>query len=166
MWQREKHVNISFFLHCFLFSFFRPLLQYFRFIYLVPIFCLLLALGSQTKAQRVRILLGFFFFSCVYLFNPAFHREDWKGLRTSLTMVSKVYSVPTANDPILYYKHDIEIKDIRSITQGSEDSLIIVPYAAEIYGFDYVKALKTKGYFRIQVMSFRGLQLEQWRKSY
>src|SRR3989338_1495424 len=150
----------------FLFSFFRPLLQYFRFIYLVPIFCLLLALGSQTKAQRVRILLGFFFFSCVYLFNPAFHREDWKGLRTSLTTVPKVYSVPTANDPILYYKHDIEIRDIRSITQGSEDSLIIVPYAAEIYGFDYVKSLKTKGYFRIQAMSFRGLQLEQWRKTY
>ncbi len=145
----------------FLVSFYKPMLQYFRFLYLLPVLSLLIALGSQNRPQRVRVLAGFFFFSCVYLFFSGFHREDWKGLVKNITDEKKVYMIPSSSDPVQYYNKEIAIKDIRG-GYGNESSILVIPYTSDIHGFDYKKALESNGFRQKNAQTVRGLQSERW----
>jgi len=70
----------------FLFSFYIPIFSYFRFIFILPAFYLLIALGVEKiknkRLGQVLLLLIVLFeiaASSIYLINPKFHREDWKG---------------------------------------------------------------------------------------
>ena len=74
----------------FVFSFISPLLQYFRFLYLLPLMCLLISFVSSKNWQRWLLIAGFLTLSLIYLFNPKFHREDWKSLALSLDRKSVV----------------------------------------------------------------------------
>lgn len=67
-----------------LISFFIPIFSYFRFLYILPAFYLLLAKGlTEFKGWGLKLMLGLLVilqiaFSFVYLFNPFFHREEWR----------------------------------------------------------------------------------------
>ncbi|MBI2011808.1 glycosyltransferase family 39 protein [Candidatus Daviesbacteria bacterium] len=67
-----------------LISFFVPVFSYFRFVFILPLLYLLLALGLfQLKETLKKVLIGFMiltevYLSFTYLLNPLFHREDWK----------------------------------------------------------------------------------------
>ncbi|MBI2051773.1 glycosyltransferase family 39 protein [Candidatus Roizmanbacteria bacterium] len=146
----------------FIFSFYKPLLQYFRFLYLVPFMTVLVALGTRTKTQRTVLFLGFFLLSLVYLFDPNQHREDWKALSKALPKDTKIYIISSSSDPLKYYRPDVVIADIRSIKNGKE--LHVVPYTTDIYGYDYQRVYKSKGYELKEKRNFRGLIYERWTR--
>lgn len=146
----------------FLVSFFVPMLQYFRFIYLIPIMSLLL---SRSNRRGWILASGFLIFSLVYLLNPAFHREDWKSLVKSLPKDKPVYMILASSDPVKYYNRDLKINELRITNyELKEKQIIVIPYTAEIYGFDYQKILKEKNYRLTDKKTFRGLVLEQYFK--
>jgi len=149
------------------FSFFTPLLQYFRFLYLIPIMSILLALGS-AKFHRFGgiwlVLTGFILFSMTYLLNPQFLREDWKSLTKTLRTNRKIYMVYSSSDPILYYRKDLQIIDLKSILdlQCLDSEIIAIPYSSDIHGIDYQKILSERNYKLVKKQSFRGLIVETW----
>lgn len=67
-------------------SFYTPVLSYFRMIYLVPAFCLVLGYGLTLinkkffKVSLLVLILVNSVFIFMYYLNPNFQREDWKGL--------------------------------------------------------------------------------------
>ncbi len=69
-----------------LISFLIPIFSYFRFLFLLPSFVILISLGIISFKAKVRYILLFLVIliygisSLIYLFNPGFHRENWKGL--------------------------------------------------------------------------------------
>lgn len=69
----------------FLFSFFIPVFSYFRLLYILPAFYLLLSLGIEKFSKKTKwiilagILLIQLSFSLAYLLNTDHHREDWKS---------------------------------------------------------------------------------------
>ena len=73
--RKIKHYSFLFYMFItpialgFFFSFYKPIFQYQQFVFALPFLSVLIALGSQNRPQRIRILLGFFFFSCAYLLN-------------------------------------------------------------------------------------------------
>ena len=166
-----------------LFSFNSPLLQYFRFQYLIVF--LSLALGfvvchSEQSEESIKswilpplsgvrmtqyvLLVGFISWSLLYLLFPQFHREDWKSLANDLQKeTSIVYMIPSSADPVRYYAPEIEIKDIR-MTEGY-NHLFILPYTTDIHGVDYVSLLTDTGYELQDITSFRELTYEYWVKS-
>ena len=149
-----------------LFSFFSPLLQYFRFLYLVPIMSVLLAMGG-AKFHRVGgmwlVLTGFIIWSLVYLLNPNFHREDWKSLVKSLPKKARVFMVASSSDPVKYYKNDLTVVDLKNLPEKIKDQeFYVIPYTADIHGIDYVKILGNRNFILIGKESFRGLILEKW----
>ena len=158
----------------FLVSFFAPMLQYFRFIYLIPMMSLLLNFGlsSQGKShlRGVTLTLGFLVFSLVYLLNPAFHREDWKSLVKSLPKDKLVYMIMASSDPVSYYSTSLKINELTLLRQSSggqsglEKEIIVIPYTTEVYGFDYKSLLSKKGYQLKKEVSFREVTFEQWSK--
>jgi len=149
----------------FLFSFFAPLLQYFRFLYLIPSMCLLLALGATKKWQRLILFFGFLLLSSVYLFFPRFHREDWKSLAKTLPHNSSVYMILPSSDPLRYYGNNIRLSELRTIYNATEEAFIVIPYTADIYGFDYKEKLKDIRYELENEQNFKGdLQVQYWHK--
>lgn len=160
---RKRPIYLYFFLMPLIlgtiFSLFSPMLSYFRFIYLIPIFCLALA---ESRFRPIA-LVGFIIFSAVYLFNPTFHREDWKSLSASLPTNSTVYMIPSFADPVKYYRPDLPISDIRN-SQFEIRNLFVIPYGEAIHGFDHTTQLTSLGYSKQSVHNFRQLTLETWFK--
>lgn len=144
----------------FIVSFYKPMLQYFRFIYIVPFLSILLVASTHKKWERFLLLSGFVFFSLLYLLNPSFHREDWRTLVASLTQ-NKVALLPSSVDPVKYYDPTIKTYDIRSLRTGDE-SIVVIPYAEQIYGVDHAVLLSDKKYKLKSTKIFRGLTYEIW----
>ncbi len=154
-----------------LISFFTPLLQYFRFLYLIPLLSLLMAAGVGKTRYRFLLLLFLLVFSAVYLFNSDYHREDWRKLASSIPDRSDVYMVFTSSDPLQYYfnrqkKNGIRIIDLSRIEERLDDKkeLIIIPYTSDIHGQDYRKLLENKGFTKVRQQDVRGLSIEWWGK--
>ena len=135
-----------------LFSMFTPMMQYFRFLYLIPIMVM------SIKKDRL-ILAGFCVFSLLYLSSSTFYREDWKSLSKEIDK-EEVYMVSSFYDPVSYYTNEVAVKDIRGEVEGEE--IIAIPYGEEIHGVDHEKILQEKGYKMSEKKSFRELELERW----
>jgi len=146
-----------------IFSFSSPLLQYFRFLFLLPIMSILLTLETKDW-QRWVIVFGFLILSLIYLFCPFFHREDWKSLARSIPKDKPVYIILPSSDALSYYKKDLNFNDLREIGNKSITSkkIIVIPYTSDIYGLDYQKILREGG-FKLNRISFAYfLQMEEW----
>jgi len=131
-----------------------PMIQYFRFLYLVPIFCLLL---SPKKI----VIGGFLIWSLAYLLIPKFHREDWQGLARETG--DEVWMVATVADPIRYYRPEVRVRDLKT-EMAEAEKIEVIPYAVEVHGLDYEKELRTWGYERVAEKSFREMKQEWWEK--
>lgn len=154
----------------FLISFVTPLLQYFRFIYLIPIMAILLSFSLSIKADiqppgltRLVLMGGYLVFSFVYLLMPRFHREDWKSLVKSLQKDKPVYMISSSSDPVKYYNSKLIINELASLRVNElTKQIIIIPYTADIHGVDYRNNLIINKYKLTEKKSFRGLELERW----
>jgi 4-amino-4-deoxy-L-arabinose transferase-like glycosyltransferase len=146
-----------------IFSIKSPLLQYFRFLYLVPIMCLVLAINCDKKWQKILIGGGFLIFSLVYLLNSNYYREDWKSVASQISDDrSHVYMISSFSDPIKFYDPNIQISDIRG--QISGDEIEVIPYGEIIHGVDHQKILTDLGYKMAGKKDFREMELEKWKK--
>lgn len=148
----------------FIISFFTPLLQYFRFLYLLPIFCLLLSLNSNTTVLRSVVVIGFGIFSVFYLFNSNFHREDWRSIARSMPKNKPVYMILSASDPLKYYQKDLKIYSLNELTLVKSSEIVVIPYVADVWGIDYKKTLKEKNYLLKKRFDFRGVFYEVYEK--
>jgi len=146
-----------------IFSFKSPLLQYFRFLYLVPILALILALSIKNKIVRYFLVGGFLIFGGMYLLNQNMYREDWKGLVADLDVNENTYMIGSFSDPIKYYNPEIKIKDIKKI-DPSEDKITVIPFGGAVHGIDFFQKLKNLGYHRTLERSYRENKLEKWEK--
>jgi len=153
----------------FIASFFTPILQYFRFLYLIPLLSLLLAMPKTVQPTRLDswhgwvVLIGFLTFSLIYLLNPVYYREDWKSLVSDLK-TNSVYMIPSSSDPVKYYDKKVEVRDLKAVAQLElEDTIIVIPYTAEIHGINYAETLEKLGYGLRSEKSFRELKVEIWK---
>lgn len=147
-----------------IFSLKSPMIQYFRFLYLVPIMALGMA-GEKKKWLKIVLSIGFLGFSGWYLFNPAMYREDWKSLVNQLESwsVNRIYMVESFSDPIKFYNPKIKVVDIRS--EILESKVWIAPYGEVIHGVNHKNILGEKGYKLEKQINFREIELEEWSKN-
>lgn len=169
---KSKIKNVFLFTYLFIFplflgfvtSFFVPMLQYFRFIYLIPIMSILL-IKKNTTIYYYTVAIGFIIFSLAYLLNPAFYREDWKSLAQFVKNRRLVYMVAASSDTLKYYNPNIKVNELLKLDKSQlEKDITIIPNTVEIYNYDYKKILIEKNYHLIKEKSFRELSLEEWEK--
>lgn len=170
----------------FLISFFIPIFSYFRFIFLLPAFYILLAAGISTVnwALPTRILLSLVLIvnltsTLIYLLNPKFQRENWKeavvyisALKTPNTVVlfEANYSMP----PFDYYnKENIQShgalpgfspkeEDVNKLTlelTTKKDKVFLFQYLAEITDPEGLafNSLTKNGFTNSSTKDFRGI---------
>jgi hypothetical protein len=148
-------------------SFWMPMMMYFRFLYLIPIMCLLLVevLKKRLLKFNLFILSIYLIFSFIYLLLPQFHREDWKGLSQGLSGRAPVYMIIPSSDPITYYRSDVSVYELRTVNKSViPETIQVIPYTSNLYGIDYESILQRRGCIKESQASFRGdLLLERWK---
>ncbi|QQS43440.1 glycosyltransferase family 39 protein [Candidatus Roizmanbacteria bacterium] len=151
------------------FSFISPLLQYFRFQFLLVFLSILLGVSAsrlKSDVYKYAIVAGFIAWSFLYLLVPQFHREDWKLLALSLKNETKpIYMIESSSDPLTYYADSIRTKPLRDIVYGEyqEEDMIVIPYTSDIHGINYSIILQGNNLCR-EVVPFRELTFERWKK--
>lgn len=169
----------------FIFSFFVPIFSYFRFLFILPAFYLLLAYGVDQYRLRFRIVLIVFilifeiFTTEAYLLNPKFHREDWKGASDFVNKNSDNQTITLHKNNEIpasfkYYKLESvnSLAAFNKIPARSFDDLIdlnksLLPFN-RIFLFDYLvditdpnrlleKELEKIGFKKIKNYDFRGV---------
>ena len=94
------------------------------------------------------------------------------GVYLFLQKGKPVYMITAGSDPVKYYSKKIKVNELTLLRQGFggqvgfEKEIIVIPYAAEIYGLDYKSLLTNNGYLLKKETSFREVTYEEWSKSY
>lgn len=155
----------------FIISFVIPMFQYFRFLYLLPIVCLLIAFSydnTSILSKLFVIVTVIVIFSCtsLYLFVPSLHREDWRSVVQLVNSNSYlVYGVASVIDPLQYYHSDQLVHSFQSISAERSSTIVVLPYLSDVYGIAYQDLLKSAGYEKGETRYFTGpIVLEWWKK--
>ena len=161
-----------------IFSLRLPILQYFRFLFVLPAFYILLAYGIlRTRSFKILILFFFIFnlaCSSIYLFNPKFHREDWKGAVNFISqknLNAPVLILKPISAPFQYYtgpacKSDqagpalIDYQEAEKVRYLSQ--VWFIKYAQPIFDPENKteKKLKDFGFEEITTRHFRGVEVK------
>ena len=147
--------------------------QYFRFLFILPAFYLLLLVGLSNLSkywQKVIIVLFLtvnFSSSSIYLFNSKFHREDWRSLVAFIHKKQtnpKVLILKPVSAPFWYYDKGraVLIDYLEADSFFSENSLWLVKYAQPIFEPDNKTEDKLKQYGFQEVLEkhFRGVTVK------
>ena len=157
-------------------AFFVPGFAYFRLIFVLPAFYLLIAYGI-TKLRFGQWFFMLFLimnivFSAKYLFDPSQWREDWRGavkfVETRLQPDEKVLvAYPEPFTPYVWYAKNNNVIPFSSVNYEIENSLYTLDYLMDLTDparINY-QHLKDLGYLNSQVYNFRGVgQIRYWIK--
>lgn len=160
-----------------------PIYSYFRMLFVIPAFVILIAAGILSFKNKLSyVILTVFvlleiFCALVYLFNPAYQREDWKGLvsffRDQKSPVVLFESSGTLPAFDYYAKDSLNAKgalmDFPAKDESSVANLIdLIGDSSDVYLVDYLvqisdpdrlvaKKLTNLGYSEADTQDFHGI---------
>lgn len=161
-------------------SFLIPIFSYFRFLYILPFFYIVLSLalekfkGIYEKTFIFLVLASLISLSLFYLLNPKFHREDWRGAVSFLDMQDGVIIFENSELPVpyLYYsKKDTAKTSLRMVPAASiNDVDVNLENVNKIYLVEYLvqvmdpkrlvgKKLEESGFSKVDTYNFNGVGL-------
>jgi len=158
-------------------TFAMPVFSYFRLLFALPPFYLLLAVGIKNinkKLLRTIFLIAVLFVniasSAIYLLNPRFHREDWRGLAGFIQKNSDEKSIvlfvaDSQTEGFRYYSEDVKIGGPESLNSGYEE-VWLMRYVQDL--FDPEDKIRTKveemGFRKSKEYNFRGVPVWLYQK--
>lgn len=171
----------------FLVSFYLPVFSYFRFLFILPAFYLLLAQGveglnvSFKNLLVVVIILSELASSGLYLVNVKFHREDWQSAVRFIERDSDIHSAVIFENseilaPFSYYNQNLidvtpafykipaqsndDLKDLENLI-GKKRTVYVLDYLVDITDPKRLltKKIQSLGYRELMVVDFRGVGL-------
>lgn len=159
-------------------SFVVPIFSYFRVLYVLPMFLILVSLGILSIKRLKYIFLSVviaveLFCALVYLFNPMYQREDWRGLVNNLRNKSALILFESSGTlfPFDYYaegklKAKGALKDFPAKNENdvanlaeSEKDIYLVDYLVDISDPNkfVAKKLSGLGYKQTDIKNFTGV---------
>ncbi len=158
----------------FLLSFFLPVFSYFRFLFLLPFFYLAIALAKPRKWLFLGLILINLFFSCLYLFRPQFHRENWRQVANWIYQENKsqapVMILGQVFQPFKYYdqgKSQLVLAETRDEEQlANLKEIFLISYGLPIFDpEDTIRgSLRKQGFELRKGDSFNQVGIENWLK--
>lgn len=166
----------------FVISFFIPILSYFRMIFILPAFYILIAKGLDLLPKRFfatafgGLILVSTISLVIFYTNPFFQRENWKGAVNKIDNLAKNNGVILFEDnnlpaPFLYYSQNQAPAVGGLVKVPAKDKSDIVDLSfnkKDVYVFEYLidindprrilfKELENFGFKRIQTFDFEGV---------
>lgn len=140
---------------------------YFRFLFVLPAFTLLLAGGAKNRIAVIFVVLISLLSLAWFNLNPRFWREDWRSAVAYMEAGGGIVEMPSLAqaDPIYYYRRSLQLTDSNGANFKGYTNVYLIRYVQEI--FDPKDTLKTKlevdGYERVQESQFNGVVI--WKYS-
>lgn len=148
-----------------LISFFVPTLTYFRYLFILPAFYLLLS-EKASKIFVVIILLINLVASGRYLFMPKFHRENWRQIAVELGDNKIIFPSNSQKEALTYYGKEKNIISIHDLKSDIADPVWLSRYVWNI--FDSADKARSKledlGYKKTGEYNFNGVELWRYEK--
>ncbi len=152
------------------------LLSYFRFIFLLPAFYIILVQGlSYIPKKHIKTFLSILIITNIisslsYLFIPKFHREDWKSFsqwidHNNIPNALTIFPSLGQAEPYNYYQTQIPATDQIQI-ETLPDTIYLVRYVQEIFdpSDQHRLTLEKLGYKRVSQKSFNGVVVWVYQK--
>jgi len=160
-------------------SFVVPVYSYFRVLYILPLFLILVSLGIFSMKRLKYVFLGAvilieLFCSLIYLLNPGYQREDWRGVVNYLKSMKNsqvLFESSGILPPFDYYaKGELNAKgalkdfparnenDVVDLS-GVENDIYLIDYLVEISDPNRLvaKKLAELGYKQTGIQNFTGV---------
>ena len=152
--------------------------SYFRFLFVLPAFYLLVAAGGSfcrnnnlKKLLLVGVIAVNLTSTSIYLFNPRFHREDWKSAvswieNNSQDSTTAIFVANSQRDPYRYYSQTVPSYGPEGVNGGYQ-FIWLVRFSQPI--FDPKDKLRhdieNAGYKKIEEKDFNGVVIWKYEKS-
>ncbi len=153
--------------------------SYFRLLFILPAFYLLIAVGifSFKNAGIQKIFIAAFILvnissAGIYLFNPRFHREDWRGAVSWIEENSGGRNAATLfvtkgqREAYSYYAESVSSYGPEELEKPGFDTIWLMRYVQPI--FDPKDTLRRKvegtGYRKIEERDFNGVVVWEYRR--
>lgn len=149
-----------------LISFKLSVLSYFRLLFVLPSFYFLIALGITNlkkpwkNAAIIFVLVVNLITSGIYLFNPKFHRENWRDLVKDSKNKTVVFPSQSHKEAFLYYAgSDISWQSLK----GDEKEIWLVRYIWQISdpNDSARQKIESLGYKKQEELDYNGVPV--WR---
>jgi uncharacterized membrane protein len=144
--------------------------QYFRFLFVAPAFYLLVTMGAKRvgKLAAPLVLCLNLIFISIFISNPRFYREDWRGAAGYITSNIKYPAIALfpnvgQSDPYRYYGQPAPVVDKSAWQNETPHQVWLFRYVQEIFDPEDLlpKQLESGGYRKIEEKSFN--QVLVWR---
>ena len=147
-------------------SFFIPTLTYFRYLFILPAFYLLL---SETKSKvfisciLIINLLGSYF----YLTHERFQREDWRGVAEIIGNEKIVFPANSQKEALIYYGKGNQIISGQQLMTNSYQTVWLSRYVWNIFdSSDSTRVyIENLGYNKVTETNFNGVVLFKYAHS-
>ena len=147
-----------------------PTLLYFRFLFVLPAFYILIAKGVENMGKYRKLflclVLGVNLISTMYyLIAPRFHREDWRGAASAIGEDKIVFPAATQKEALIYYGKGEQIINTSQISQKDKD-IWLSRYVWEIFdsGDSARKNVEALGYNKASEYNFNGVVFWKYTK--
>jgi len=145
-----------------------PVYQYFRVLFVLPAYLLILALGlSKLKYRYVIIVVALQLLSLGYYWlNPRYQHEDWRSLVNEVPS-DVVVAIPSRaqSTPLLYYNLPNKIIE-PSRDELSGETIYYIRYAEDLFDVTQIgqAKLRQSGYTIVSQKTYPGLALDIYQK--
>ncbi len=144
--------------------------SYFRLLFLLPPFYLLVAHGlsmsEKSRAGKLYFRIGLNMLAVlIFIANPRFWREDWKGTVSWLESDSgnansaSIFVTNNQRDPYVYYSKNIPAYGPDGLNTGNFERIYLFRYVQPIFDpQDNVrKTVENAGYIKVEERDFNGV---------
>ena len=143
------------------------ILSYFRFLFVLPAFYLLVACGISTlKKPWLYLFFGFvlatnLLASSYYLFSSIFHREDWRSAAGAIEKDQIIFPADSQKEALIYYGREKQI-----ITDPTEKEIWLSRYVWQIFDPEDKVRYKIEGlgYEKTAEYDFNGVVVWKYNK--
>jgi uncharacterized membrane protein len=147
-------------------SFFIPTLTYFRYLFILPAFYLLMS-ENITKRIVYLILTINLLSTSYYLFNSSFHRENWKELAKTIGSEKIVLPSQSQKEALIYYGKEKQIVSVDELKNNSVPQFWLSRYVWEIFDINDSTRLQIEdlGYNKVQEINLNGVVFYKYESS-
>jgi len=148
-----------------------PVLYYFRFLFCLPAFYLLIAGGiTKLSGKKYWIFLSFVLLinvasSCLYLFNSKFHRENWRNISIAVGEDTIIYPSNSQTEALTYYQKSRQIVYFGDF-DGGPSVVWLSRYVWQIFDPNDTARIRMEylGYNKTQELNMNGVEFWKYIK--
>lgn len=146
-----------------------PILSYFRFLFVLPAFVILLAVGAKNIKTKILVFLISLISLIVFNISPKFWREDWRSAIKYLQTNPGIVIIPSIaqSAPLQYYRLSLPLEDSNMLAFYNARIIYLFRYVQEVSDPNDIARLTLENhhYKFVESKNFNGVLVWKYEKT-